>query len=132
MFEVTIRRKSPQKGKGKSKWHYQSESAILLKISLNKSRGKQLLNLRKGIHFLFPHLLHQLYSQLFQKFESIGQEQYCPTFKVKLKGYRGEDLTPLIGKELTFPEYEVAFVFDKFKQPIGLSLVLELSDISVI
>ena len=69
---------------------------------------------------------------LFQKFESIGQEQYCPTFKVKLKGYRGEDLTPLIGKELTFPEYEVAFVFDKFKQPIGLSLVLELSDITVI
>ena len=69
---------------------------------------------------------------LFQKFESIGQEQHCPTFKVKLKGYRGEDLTPLIGKELTFPEYEVAFVFDKFKQPIGLSLVLELADISVI
>ncbi|VTS45590.1 Uncharacterised protein [Streptococcus mitis] len=69
---------------------------------------------------------------LFQKFESIGQEHYCPTFKVKLKGYRGEDLTPLIGKELTFSEYEVAFVFDKFKQPIGLSLVLELSDISVI
>ena len=64
--------------------------------------------------------------------ESIGQEEHCPTFKVKLRGYKGEDLTSLIGKELTFTEYEVAFVFDKFKQPIGLSLVLELSSISVI
>ncbi|HEM3214323.1 TPA: hypothetical protein U1364_001738 [Streptococcus suis] len=70
-------------------------------------------------------------SQLFEKFESIGQEQHCPTFKIKLKGYRDEDLTSLIGKELTFQEYEVAFVFDKFKQPVGLALVLDLSDISV-
>ncbi|MBZ2160237.1 hypothetical protein K1I93_09255 [Streptococcus australis] len=68
---------------------------------------------------------------LFEKFESIGQEEHCPTFKVKLKGYRGEDLTPLIGKELTFQEYEIAFVLDKFKQPIGLALVLELDNISI-
>lgn len=68
---------------------------------------------------------------LFEQFESIGQEQYCPTFKVKLKGYKGEDLTPLIGKELTFQEYEIAFVLDKFKQPIGLALVLELDNISI-
>ncbi|BDD41361.1 hypothetical protein [Streptococcus ruminantium] len=67
---------------------------------------------------------------LFAQFESIGQEQHCPTFKVKLKGYKGQDLASLIGKEITFQEYEVAFVFDKFKQPIGLSLVLDLSGIS--
>lgn len=70
--------------------------------------------------------------ELLAQFESIGQEQHCPTFKVKLKGYKGEDLASLIGKELTFTEHEVAFIFDKFKQPIGLSLVLELSNISVI
>lgn len=70
--------------------------------------------------------------ELLKQFESIGQEEYCPTFKVKLKGYKGEDITTLLGKEITFTEYEIAFIFDKFKQPIGLSLVLELSSISFI
>lgn len=69
--------------------------------------------------------------KLFAQFESIGQERHCPTFKVKIKGYLGEDLTALIDKEIIFKEYEVGFLFDKFKQPIGLALVLDLADISV-
>lgn len=89
------------------------------------------INEGKESEFLYANLT-AVDSELREKFESIGQEEHCPTFKVKLRGYKGEDLTPLIGKELTFTEYEVAFVFDKYKQPIGLSLVLELSSISVI
>lgn len=70
-------------------------------------------------------------SELYEKFSSIGQEQFCPSFKVKLKNYQGESISLLVGSEISFNNYEVSFVFDKFKQPIGLALVLELNDISV-
>ncbi|MDY3824257.1 hypothetical protein [Streptococcus sp.] len=33
--------------------------------------------------------------------------------------------------EISFNHYEVAFLFDKYKQPTGLALVLDLADISV-
>ena len=68
--------------------------------------------------------------ELYEKFESIGQEKFCPSFKIKLKNYNGENLQTLLGSEISFSSYEIAFVFDKFKQPIGLALVLELNDIS--
>ena len=68
--------------------------------------------------------------ELYEKFESIGQEKFCPSFKIKLKDYNGENLQTLLGSEISFSSYEIAFVFDKFKQPIGLALVLELNDIS--
>ena len=68
--------------------------------------------------------------ELYEKFESIGQEKFCPSFKIKLKNYTGENLQTLLGSEISFSSYEIAFVFDKFKQPIGLALVLELNDIS--
>lgn len=68
--------------------------------------------------------------ELYEKFESIGQEKFCPSFKIKLKNYNGESLQTLLGSEISFSSYEIAFVFDKFKQPIGLALVLELNDIS--
>ena len=70
-------------------------------------------------------------AELYEKFESIGQEEHCPTFKIKLKGYRGEDLSQLQDVEISFESYDLAFVTDKFKQPIGLALVLDLADISV-
>ena len=70
-------------------------------------------------------------TELYEKFENIGQEEYCPTFKVKLKGYRGEDLSQLQDVEISFESYELAFIADKFKQPIGLALVLELANIAV-
>lgn len=70
-------------------------------------------------------------TELYEKFESIGQEEHCPTFKVKLKGYSGEDLSQLQDVEISFESYELAFVTDKFKQPIGLALVLELANIAV-
>ena len=70
-------------------------------------------------------------TELYEKFESIGEEQHCPTFKVKLKGYKGEDLSQLQDVEISFESYELAFVTDKFKQPIGLALVLELANIAV-
>lgn len=70
-------------------------------------------------------------TELYERFESIGEEKHTPTFKVKLKGYRGEDLSQLQDVEISFESYELAFVTDKFKQPIGLALVLELNSISV-
>ena len=68
---------------------------------------------------------------LYEKFESIGQEEFCPTFKVKLKNYLGEDLSLLQDMNISFEDFELAFVTDKYKQPIGLALVLELETISV-
>ncbi len=68
---------------------------------------------------------------LYEKFESIGQEEFCPTFKVKLKNYLGEDLSQLQDMTISFEDFELAFVTDKYKQPIGLALVLELNTISV-
>lgn len=70
-------------------------------------------------------------TDLYEKFESIGQEEYCPSFKVNLKGYLGEDLSQLQDREISFESYELAFVTDKYKQPIGLALVLELNNITI-
>ncbi len=69
--------------------------------------------------------------KLYETFASIGQEDYCPTFKVKLKNYQSENLDSLINADITLNNYDVAFVFDKLKQPIGLALVAELADISI-
>lgn len=68
-------------------------------------------------------------SQLYDKFSSIGQEQFCPTFKIKLKNYQGEDLTTLVGSEMSLRNYEIDFVYDKFKQVIGFALVVEYSEL---
>lgn len=70
-------------------------------------------------------------SELYDKLASIGHEKLCPTFKIKLKNYNGENLDTFIGDDISFGNYEVAFNLDKFKQPIGLDLVLKLSDIIV-
>lgn len=69
--------------------------------------------------------------KLYDQFASIGQEDYCPSFKVKLKNYQSENLDSLINAGITLNNYDVAFVFDKLKQPIGLALVAELADISL-
>ncbi len=68
---------------------------------------------------------------LYEQFESIGQEDYCPTFKVKLKGYSGEDLSQFQGMNISFDSYELAFLMDRFKQPVGLALLIELNTISI-
>ena len=70
-------------------------------------------------------------SELYDQLASIGQEKLCPTIKIKLKNYNDEPLDSYIGCEITFSNYEVAFNLDKFKQPIGLDLVIKLSDIIV-
>ena len=69
--------------------------------------------------------------KLYETFASIGQEDYCPTFKVKLKNYQNENLDGLINADIVLNTYDVAFVFDKLKQPIGLALVVELADIAL-
>lgn len=69
--------------------------------------------------------------KLYDQFASIAQEAYCPTFKIKLKNYQNENLDSLINADITLNNYDVAFVFDKLKQPIGLALVAELADISL-
>ena len=69
--------------------------------------------------------------KLYDQFATIGQEDYCPTFKVKLKNYQNESLDGLINADIVINKYELSFVLDKLKQPIGLALVTELADISI-
>ena len=69
--------------------------------------------------------------KLYKKFESIGQTDFCPSFKIKLRNYQDENLDGLINADITLNNYDVAFVFDKLKQPVGLALVSELADISL-
>lgn len=69
--------------------------------------------------------------KLYDQFASIGQEEYCPNFKVKLKNYQNENLDGLINADIVISQYDLSFVLDKLKQPIGLALVAELSDISL-
>ena len=69
--------------------------------------------------------------KLYDQFASIAQEAYCPTFKVKLKNYQNENLDSLINADIVISKYDLSFVLDKLKQPIGLALVAELGDISL-
>ena len=69
--------------------------------------------------------------KIYDQFASISQEAYCPTFKVKLKNYQNENLDSLINADIVISKYDLAFVLDKLKQPIGLALVAELGDISL-
>lgn len=69
--------------------------------------------------------------KIYDQFASISQEAYCPTFKVKLKNYQNENLDSLINSDIVISKYDLSFVLDKLKQPIGLALVAELSDISL-
>ena len=69
--------------------------------------------------------------KLYDQFASIAQETYCPTFKVKLKNYQSENLDSLINADIVLNKYELSFVLDKLKQPVGLALVTELCEISL-
>ena len=69
--------------------------------------------------------------KLYDQFATIGQEDYCPTFKVKLKNYQNESLDGLVNTDIILNKYDLSFVLDKLKQPIGLALVTELADISL-
>ena len=67
--------------------------------------------------------------KIYDQFASISQEAYCPTFKVKLKNYQNENLDSLINADIVISKYDLSFVLDKLKQPIGLALVTDLADI---
>lgn len=69
--------------------------------------------------------------KLYKKFESIGQTDFCPSFKIKLKNYQNENLDSLINADIVVNKYDLSFVLDKLKQPVGLALVAELADISL-
>ena len=69
--------------------------------------------------------------KLYDQFASIAQEAYCPTFKVKLKNYQSENLDSLVNANIVLNKYDLSFVLDKLKQPIGLALVTELADIAL-
>ena len=69
--------------------------------------------------------------KLYDQFASIAQEAYCPTFKVKLKNYQNENLDSLVNADILLNKYDLSFVLDKLKQPVGLALVAELADISI-
>lgn len=69
--------------------------------------------------------------ELYEQFASIAQEAYCPTFKVKLKNYQNENLDSLVNADIALNKYDLSFVLDKLKQPVGLALVAELADIAL-
>ena len=69
--------------------------------------------------------------ELYEQFSSISQSAYCPTFRVRLKNYQNENLDGLINSDIALNKYDLSFVLDKLKQPIGLALVTELADISL-
>lgn len=69
--------------------------------------------------------------ELYEQFSSIFQSAYCPTFRVKLKNYQNENLDGLINADIVLNKYDLSFVLDKLKQPVGLALVAELADISL-
>lgn len=69
--------------------------------------------------------------KIYDHFASISQEAYCPTFKVKLKNYQNENLDSLINADIVISKYDLSFVLDKLKQPVGLALVAELADIAL-
>lgn len=69
--------------------------------------------------------------ELYEQFSSINKEFYCPTFRVKLKNYQNENLDGFINADIALNKYDLSFVLDKLKQPVGLALVAELSDISL-
>lgn len=69
--------------------------------------------------------------ELYEQFASINQEAYSPTFRVKLKNYSNENLDSLVNADIVLNKYDLSFVLDKLKQPVGLALVAELSDISL-
>ena len=69
--------------------------------------------------------------KLYDQFASIGQEEYCPNFKVKLKNYQNENLDSFVNADIVLNKYDLSFVLDKLKQPVGLALVAELADISL-
>ena len=69
--------------------------------------------------------------ELYEQFSSINQEFYCPTLKVKLKNYQNENLDGLINADIVLNKYDLSFVLDKLKQPVGIALVAELADIAL-
>lgn len=69
--------------------------------------------------------------ELYEQFASISQEAYCPSFKIKLKNYQNENLDSLIDTSIVLNKYDLSFVLDKLKQPVGIALVAELADIAL-
>lgn len=69
--------------------------------------------------------------ELYEQFESIGQTDFCPSFKIKLRNYQDENLDGLINADIVLNKYDLSFVLDKLKQPVGIALVAELADIAL-
>lgn len=68
---------------------------------------------------------------LYKKFEGIGQPESCPQILIKLRQYKEEDLSQLLGAKVNLPNCNLIFQFDKFKQPTGFALSTELKNIEV-
>lgn len=55
----------------------------------------------------------------YQALESVGLEATVPTYDLKLKGYAGEELDSLIGKDVDTAELPIDFSTDKFGNITG-------------
>ena len=52
-----------------------------------------------------------------------------PKFKVKLRGFSNQDLSSLVGQVVDLSNAEISFKQNKFQQPIGIDLVLNIEEV---
>lgn len=65
---------------------------------------------------------YELYSQ-------INRTSNVPKFKVKLRGFSNQDLSSLVGQVLDLSNAEISFKLNKFQQPIGIDLILNIEEV---
>lgn len=73
--------------------------------------------------------LYAVDTNLYEKCESIGLPEACPKFTIKLRNYGGENLSHLVGSEISITDSQLVFQLDKFQNPIGFALSTELGNI---
>lgn len=82
-----------------------------------------------GRRVYYAHLY--VYSKAeYEALKELGLEDNVTTFKIKLKGYRGEDIAYLENQTLNLTEevYTLDFAYEK-KRCVGFDLVLPISEV---
>ena len=62
-------------------------------------------------------------------YSKINRTSNVPKFKVKVRGFGNQDLSSLVGQVLDLSNAEISFKLNKFQQPIGIDLVLNIEEI---
>ena len=68
-------------------------------------------------------------SDEYELYSKINRTSNVPKFKVKLRGFSNQDLSSLVGQVLDLSNAEISFKINKFQQPIGIDLVLNIEEV---